>query len=359
MKVYLVSSETSSPTGLGGYTEALYQHARRIPELDLHRIPISEPSILSQRLFSLAGIDWLTVKQNFPLWWSLPDDGVIHFTNQQQGLSLAYNKQLGRRSIVTVHDLIPLMPISQYSLLQRLLFKLSICGIRRAAHIIVDSEHTKYDVMKYLTLSEERITVIPLGINTKRFKPLHLKKKQYSILYVGSEEPRKNFLLVLEAFALLKKKLPQAKLIKVGLPQWPDARQKALALMDQLGLNAQDVLFKGYVKDIVEEYNRAELFVFPSLYEGFGFPVLEAMACGTPVISSNKTSLPEVGGNAAMYVDGSHAQELAEKMYVILTDPLLKKNLREKGLRHVQNFSWDRSVKKVVHVYRTLFKNRQ
>ena len=359
MKIYLVTPDTTTSTGLSTYAQALVKYTPRNfkdTPVEIQLLAPSPASLFSKAFFSLFGLDWPTLKKSYPFFWSLPNEGIIHFTNQQQGLSLLFHKKHAQQCVVTVHDLIPLTPIAQYPFLRRLLFKLSTRGLSHAAQIVADSEHTKQDIIRYLHLPEQRITVIPLGVDTTIFKPRNMKKKPLSILYVGSEEPRKNFSVLLKAFALLKKKLPQAKLINVGTAQWPDARQKSLELMYNLGLYADDVVFKGYVDNLVVEYNRAEVFVFPSLYEGFGLPVLESMACGTPVICSSKTSLPEIGSDAVLYFDGNNTEVLAERLYAVLTQPQLRQELRTKGFEQAKKFTWEKCIRETMKVYNKVFK---
>ncbi|MGB9133330.1 MAG: glycosyltransferase family 1 protein, partial [Methanosarcina sp.] len=175
------------------------------------------------------------------------------------------------------------------------------------------------------------------------------------ILYVGSEQPRKNVPFLLEAISQLKKRIPEIKLLKIGNSQVPGAREKLVELIETLGLQ-EEVIFVGYVSenDITKYYNAADLFVYPSLYEGFGMPPLEAMACGTPVVTSNVTSLPEVVADAAITIDPHEVNAFVEAMYNVLTDEKLRENMIDKGLKRAQLFNWERSAEEMHRVYKQL-----
>lgn len=223
-------------------------------------------------------------------------------------------------------------------------------GLKNADQILADSAHTKKDLINCLKISKDKITVIPLGVDTKEFKPLSVKKEKNTILYVGSEMPRKNFETLLYAFAIVKKQVPGAKLIKVGLPQWKNAREKHIRLAKGLGVS-DSIIWKDYVTDLNLEYNKATIFVFPSKYEGFGLPMLEAMAAGTPIICSNATSLPEVGGNAVIYFNANNSEQLAEKIIVLLKSRETQKSVINFGLKIAKDFTWKNTANKTLKIY--------
>ncbi|MDQ1275375.1 MAG: hypothetical protein QG610_948, partial [Euryarchaeota archaeon] len=140
-----------------------------------------------------------------------------------------------------------------------------------------------------------------------------------------------------------------------GTPNYLGVREKLLKQIESLNLQ-KDIIFAGYVSEneLAEIYNAVDLFVFPSLYEGFGIPPLEAMACGTPVITSNTSSLPEVVGDAAIQADPYNTEKFVEEMYEVLTNEDLKKEMIRKGLKRSKVFSWDNSAKKTLKVYKEL-----
>jgi glycosyltransferase involved in cell wall biosynthesis len=268
---------------------------------------------------------------------------------------------------VTVHDIIPFITrhdkeINLFNRFEKFLDYLSMQGLKKAKRIITDSEYSKKTLIKYLDYPEERIDVIYLGIDHDKFKVIknsRQKLEKYGIenecinvLYVGSEMPRKNLQTLIKAFYKLKKKIPNARLIKLGEHQAPEARERLKTLIKKLGLQ-NDVVFTGYVpeEDLPLFYTAADLFVQPSLYEGFGLPVLEAMACGTSVVSSNATSLPEVVGNAGIMVDPIDVDGFVKAMYEVLTNDGLRENIIKKGLERAKMFTWKKTAEETLKVY--------
>jgi glycosyltransferase involved in cell wall biosynthesis len=173
------------------------------------------------------------------------------------------------------------------------------------------------------------------------------------ILFVGTLEPRKNIIRLLEAYARIKDKLPH-KLVIAGTKGW--LYQPIFEAVKRLSLR-NNVIFLGYVDDgnLPALYNLADLFVYPSIYEGFGLPVLEAMACGIPVITSNVSSLPEVAGDAAVLVDPYNVKELAGAMKHVLTNASLRKQVINKGFQQAKNFSWKKCARETLKVYEEVY----
>ena len=283
-------------------------------------------------------------------------NNVKHITRQD----LAFLLELIdlRKTIVTCHDIIP---IAYYNT-RNPIWKLNAKGLRKAEKIITVSEFSKKDISKFIKYPEEQIEIIPPAVDHHLYYPSRNKKclSKYGIgegekviLYVGAEEPRKNVQFLVNSFSKLKNRIPQVKLLKVGTPNYIGVREKLLKQIEALNLQ-KDVIFTGYVSEseLAEIYNAVDLFVFPSLYEGFGIPPLEAMACGTPVITSNTSSLPEVVGDASIVVDPYDINKFAEEMYEVLTNDDLKKEMIGKGLKRSKMFSWDNSAKKTLKVYK-------
>ncbi|MFZ0442832.1 MAG: glycosyltransferase family 1 protein, partial [Methanobacterium sp.] len=181
---------------------------------------------------------------------------------------------------------------------------------------------------------------------------INLPQDDKYILYVGSETPRQNLIFLLKAFNKLKKKLPNVKLLKIGDPQSYGARKQLIYSINEMGLQ-NDVIFIGYVseEELPKWYNASDLLVYPCLYAGFGLPPLEAMACGTPVITSNTSSLPEVIDDAGTMVDPNNVTNMASKMYEILNNPDLRGDLIKKGLKRAQFFTWEKAANETYAVY--------
>ncbi|MGB5984747.1 MAG: glycosyltransferase family 1 protein [Desulfobacterales bacterium] len=230
------------------------------------------------------------------------------------------------------------------------------------AHLITVSHFTKHELMTLLQVPEERISVVHEGIDS-RFKPLprnitarRLKRYQLQpgayILSVGTLEPRKNIIRLLQAYERLPDALARRyPLVVAGLGGWKDApiHTALRRLSDRGRLRAL-----GFVTDdnLPALYNGAALFVFPSLYEGFGFPPLEAMACGTAALVSNRASLPEVVGQGAMLVDPESIEAITEAMNQLLEDPSLRETLAARGVAQARRFTWENCALETLAVYR-------
>jgi glycosyltransferase involved in cell wall biosynthesis len=280
-----------------------------------------------------------------------------------------------RRSVVTVHDLGYRHEPQAHRLLDRLYLELSTrYNARAASHVIADSTATKRDLVQLYGTDPDRITVIPLGLD-ELFQPvtdparLADVRARYGIpgdylLYVGTLQPRKNLVRLIEAWArviadcrLQIADLGRWTLVLAGKKGW--LYEEIFATVRRLGLEGR-VLFPGYVpeEDLPALLSGATAFVWPSLYEGFGLPVLEAMACGTPVIAANVSSLPEVVGDAGLLVDPLDSEALAAAMQRLLADadpstPLrasLRAELRQRGLARAKLFSWPRCARETLAV---------
>ncbi|GAH72875.1 unnamed protein product, partial [marine sediment metagenome] len=229
----------------------------------------------------------------------------------------------------------------------------------RANQIIAVSESTKSDLLNYLKIPESKISVIYNGVNHNVFKPyrvrpyhVRLHYRQY-ILYVGSERRRKNLGRLFESFAALRQEFPELKLVKVGGPGRSERfRRDTLKTLSRLGIT-EDVIFVDHIseKDLAYYYSSATLLAYPSLYEGFGLPPLEAMACGCPVVTSNTSSLPEVVGEAGIMVNPYDTRSLVQAMRQVLTDSELRDSMVRKGLEQSKKFSWESTAKLTLQVY--------
>ncbi len=286
--------------------------------------------------------------------------GIIHFPNHHFG---RYGLFLKIPYIITVHDLIRYFDLKGYSTFihrpnfrDKVYLSLDYKGIKKAFRIIAVSETTKHDLIRHLGIPEERISVIYEGIDHRIFKPVKQRLVDFPyLLFVGSEHPRKNFIGLLKAFSRLKKEgFKDLKLIKVGKEGGAEAnfREKTLKAIRELGLE-MEVIFTEHVpgKDLPAYYSGAECFILPSYCEGFGFPLLEAMACGCPAIISNRASLPEISGGAAIEVDPDDEEELARALYRVLTEDELRKSLIRKGIQRAARFSWERTAQQTLLVY--------
>ena len=272
--------------------------------------------------------------------------------------------KLKSKKIVTVYDITPYVVPESFTPITLLRYKLLFSKtIKTADKIIAISNRTKKDLINYFNIPAKEIEVIYLAADEK-FKLLNKEeingiRQKYNlnfpfILYVGTLEARKNIPTLIKAFYKLKKKNIEHKLVIAGKKGWK--YKNIFEIMEKLNLQ-NDVIFTGYVpdEDLPALYNVADLFVYPSLYEGFGLPPLEAMACGTPVITSNTSSLPEVVGDAGIMVDPYDVDGLADAMYEVLTDEGLRANMIKKGLERTEMFSWEKCARETLEVYKKVY----
>jgi len=262
-------------------------------------------------------------------------------------------------TVMTIHDLIPWIFHEDYPFIHKLYYRLIVKGAAiKAAKIITVSNSSKEDLVKYFDIPENKIVVIYNGVDEiyGPQKDLSVRKKvkrQFCIerdfiLYLGNPKPHKNAERAIKSFLRLKQeKNPPVQLVMVGL-----GKQFISSLGVCKNLSKNILFFEGVSdEELVLLYNAANLLVFPSLYEGFGFPPLEAMACGTPVITSNTSSIPELVGDAAIKVNPYSVEGLYTAMYNMLTDKKMQSELIKKGLEQVKQFSWEETARHTMNTY--------
>lgn len=258
--------------------------------------------------------------------------------------------------VVVIHDMTPfLLPESFYwahAVYQRSYFRFAA---RHADRIITVSENSKADICRILGVAESKVVVTPLAANLPQITSSQELPEKFGIekpyiLYVGAIHPRKNVGRLIAAFADLKasKKIPH-QLIIAGQLRWMSTEKADRERLTKLG---NQIRFIGSVTDneLVSLYQNADVFVYPSLYEGFGLPVLEAMSLGVPVVTSNVSSLPEVAGDAARLVDPHSTVEIMEGIWEIIDQPSYAAELRDKGVAQASQFSWKQHANKVLEV---------
>lgn len=262
-------------------------------------------------------------------------------------------------SAVIIHDLIPFFRPEVFTFIERtamrVLFRMSAL---RSNTVITVSESSRRDIIELLGVAPERVVVIPGGCDP-RFQPVPLTDETRAqlrevgiperyLLYVAASRSYKNVDGLIRAFKLLKERhaIPHA-LVLTGLAD--RAQHDLVALVGDLGLE-RDVVFSGFLDDrlLPLVYSAADVLVYPSFYEGFGLPVIEAMACGTPVAASNRTSLPEAVGDAGLLFDPDDIEDMAATIRRIVDDPALRAQLVAKGLVHASRFSWDQTAKRTL-----------
>jgi len=273
---------------------------------------------------------------------------------------------LAARKVLTIHDLSFIRyPHCSSPGLLRYLLKAVPPSIRRADHLLADSENTRNDLVELLGVAQERITVLYLGYDC-RFNAAPQPEDTQSlrvhgiqtpyILSIGTLQPRKNYPALIRAFYQLVEHshIPHTLVIG-GEKGW--LYQDIFDTVEELGLQER-VRFVGHVPDahLPALYRCADVFAFPSLYEGFGIPLLEAMGCGTPVVTANTSSLPEIAGDACLLVDPHNTDELANALLRALSDSALRATLRDRGLQRVKLFSWEEAARTLLAVYHNQLK---
>ncbi|MDP2653499.1 MAG: glycosyltransferase family 1 protein [Candidatus Omnitrophota bacterium] len=241
--------------------------------------------------------------------------------------------------------------------------------VERADKIICCSQNTINDLCRYFPVDLSRVALVYQGVDKKIFYPVgdherrkaegYIRRKGITgpfVLFVGTIEPRKNLQNLLRAFAQLKQKHKYpGKLVVIGMKGW---MQEIISdVLKQLNLRNQ-VIFLGYVSDEALRYfyNLSDVFVFPSFYEGFGFPIVEAFCCGAAVVTSNVSSCPEIAKDAALTVNPEFPVEIAEAIHQVLQDDKLRKSLKDKGLHRAQDFSFLKTAQETLGVYEEVYK---
>ncbi len=280
--------------------------------------------------------------------------------------------------VLMIHDLVPLAT-KRFSekgvlanFLKGLLYRWKLRSVKKADAILVNSDNTKKDVVRSVGVGADAVHRVYLGVD-EEFRtqdPVPKEERGNYILFVGGVEVNKNILRLVQAFANLKtqnsklKSTTQISKLKLIMPGGQFVNKDKIetkmirAKVRKLGIE-DTVEFPGFVarKDLVELYRKALVFVYPSYYEGFGFPVLEAMACGTPVVTSNASSLPEVGGDAVVYVDPFGVESIAEGIKKVLHfDNSNYQRIIQKGLLQSEKFSWEKCARETLSVLRSVLK---
>ncbi|MEH2049710.1 glycosyltransferase family 4 protein [Nostoc sp.] len=252
------------------------------------------------------------------------------------------------RFVVTSFDMIPLRFGKRFSPLTPYHRYYTPQVLNQAQHIICISQTTAKDIIDFYQIPASKITSIPLAHDRTHFRPLNLPTSNY-FLYIGRQDPYKNIQRLISAFAAL----PNCKDYELWLVGPIDLRYTPTleTQVAELGVTNQ-VKFLDYApySELPKIINQAIALVFPSLWEGFGLPVLEAMACGTPVITSNLSSLPEVAGDAAILINPYNTAEITEAMQAIATNSELRSRLSSQGITHSQQFSWEKTGKATAEV---------
>jgi glycosyltransferase involved in cell wall biosynthesis len=352
MRVALVNN-LHKETGMGRYAFELYDALK--DKCDIEHVFFNYSERTMQRVDGvteeiIAKSVHVPLIDNKPFFWyrlrnKIPEFDVYHITNQ----NIAFLAR--KNTVITCHDIFGYYRnrLNMFEFHGR---KSLYSGVNRAAKIIVDSKQGKEDVLYHYKISGDKVVVTPLAVSRRVFRKISidgLKKdsSQPIILHVGPEAVHKNVASLIRALYELRKAGLNVKLIRVG------NKSKEIARIINRYRLESNVEYRNNVNDeeLVELYNMADVFVFPSFYEGFGLPVLEAMACGCPVVTSNTPSLLNVAGEAAITVDPKDGDGLTRAIMAVLTDRELRKRLIDSGMARVELFSWDKTAKETLKIY--------
>jgi len=359
--------ETGNETYVVGLSKALAS----IDTVNEYRLCTHNPALLPAELLRPSNFTALRVKPavsiiRIPL--SMP------YLSWKEGHDLLHVNYIAPPispcpTVVTIHDITYEFFPEFFSRRDRMLLSTLVpLSARRASKIIAPSESTKRDIVELYGVDPEKVAVTHYAADAL-FKPISNREELITlrdtygirdefILTVGNLQPRKNLLRLVEAFAdLLQSGAIRHQLVIAGQAFW---RQSEICRRVEDRHLGEHVVFTGYVPQdhLVLLYNAAAIFVYPSLYEGFGLPPLEAMACGTPVITSNVSSLPEVVGEAALLVEPHRTEGLAQAILDLLSSEELQRELRARGLERARCFSWERTARQTLGLYEDIFARR-
>jgi glycosyltransferase involved in cell wall biosynthesis len=355
-RVALICDWNGPYTGIGRYWRMVHE---LLCEAGLDAVQVTPllPHLpdAAHQFLGLLGRDSRAFFTNYPLWCRYPEADIYHLAQQALASLLLVRRPRGK-VIVTVHDIFP------HLLRSDPWFKLATLGLKRADHLIAISHYTKRSLVDELGISPERITVVHHGIDHQRFRPMRtrdsirvsyrLPEGRRFLIYVGTENTRKDLGTLVRALAQVRREAPEVALLKVGRAHDDEERQSLVELAARLGvLEAIHFLEDVSEEDLPQLYNLAELYVTPSPYEGFGFPLLEAMACGTPVVYANAGSLPEIAGDAGVAVAPTNPDSLAEGVLSVLRQRDKQSALRAAGRKRAAGFTWAASTETMLAAY--------
>ena len=351
-----IQSTQGNKTGIGFYVENLINELKAYNDIELscYKHPAEHDLNTLERLY------WENV--------TLPKKAERSGVEIMHIPGFAGTRRQGKyKKITTVHDLIGMIYPENLGLASRFYWQkwLPFC-VKNSDAIIAVSEHTKKDIVRLLGVPEEKVHVVlsavdPVFRPIKDVEDLDRVRKKYNlhqnfILNLGTIEPRKNICGLIQAFSdHVSNSRKDTSLVIVGKKSW--GFEEAAKKIKELGIDNR-VQFTDYIEDedLPALYNLSKFFVFPSFYEGFGFPVLEAMSCGKPVITSNVSSLPEIASGAAILIDPSDNISLSEAISELDNNEKTRVELSEKSIKRASDFSWAKTALQTIEVYRKVVK---
>ena len=345
-----IDSRMSSSSGIGTYIQNI-----------LFAIPFKKKLIINDKKEDTENVQFCRVP--FSSIYTISEQLLLPFYIRNTDIfwSPHYNIPLlplrSKKRVVTIHDVFHLAYRKDLSLLQRIYSKVMINAAVRLSNIVFTvSNFSKNEIIKYTGCESQKIYVVYNGVSPDYNSGYDFKQiNQDYILYVGNIKPHKNLKNAIKAFQLIIEKFPTYKFYIVGKKDGfiTEGLTEINSIIEELG---EKLFFTGWVKEeeLKNYYANAKLFIFPSLYEGFGIPPLEAMACGCPTLVSNAACIPEICGNASIYFNPKDSLEIADKITILLLDEKLRKEVIGKGFDRVKLFNWQQSIEKTTTVLEKL-----
>jgi len=365
MNIGVMLRHAGQPGGIGAYTDRIVNALLRIDRNNRYVLIYSNAAQLGRYSTGLGNATERVVAAPNKLWW---DQIAVPRLAKEEGLDLIYNPKLSiplrtrAKTVLVMHGAAQFAVPAAYPWHDRLYFSLAnriYCKV--ASGIITMTNTGARDIARYMGADPRKLHAIYESYNescrvldrehTQAVREkYHLPERFF--LFIGGISPLKNFGNILRAFNKVRELLPH-NLVSVGFTRWKYSRD--LELVDELGLRER-VLFTNYVPDqyIPALYNLADALVFPSLYEGFGMPVLEAMACGCPVVTSITGCSPEVAGGAALLVNPYDPDDIARGLHRVIVDGELRRHLIESGLERAGQFSWEKTARETEALFESL-----
>lgn len=366
MNIAIEARALSAPSGgVKTYTHELLKHLLALHPEDVFEfiygsyVPVGNFPTAKETVIPLRSEFLLSYWTSFQVarYIQKTKPSLVHYTKA----AIPYFKHVP--TVVTIYDIIPILFPDTQSPLRRMYWPYVLeHAAKTADHIMTISQRSKRDIIERFGVSEEKITVTPLAVDLQHFAPLRSRQLAGSfagqapyILFVGTRDARKNISSLIHAFASIADKIPH-NLIVAGRPAKKEDSSKLTVVRCKLQHRVQ---FLGNISysELPALYSGADIFIWPSLYEGWGFPPQEAMACGTPVIVSDGGPLPEVVGDAGIIVplaNGSFVEHLAHEMLTLINDDTRKKELSQRGITRVQQFSWNTVAETTWKVYENI-----
>lgn len=354
--------------GLGRYTQKLVENLEKVDQKNQYYIFLRKENFHE---YKPSKANFIKVMADIP-WYSLREQIQFPKILKKFGLDLLHSPHFNvpifykGKFVVTIHDLILLhYPTRRASALSPLIYLLKKIAyhtvikhaVKKSEMIIAVSNHTKKDIQKYFGIAESKILVTHEAVGIANIRPQVASRdilKKYGIikpylLYVGNAYPHKNLERLVLVFRELSKKHPHLHMVFVGKEDYFYKRLKKFAKDNW----AKQIIFADYIpeEDLPTVYHESLLYVFPSLYEGFGLPPLEAMSRDLPVASSNASCLPEILGDAAIYFDPNAMAEMAETIERAISDGELRQSLIQKGKEQIKKFSWEKMAAETLEAY--------